>query len=139
MSYSSNNQINNNEQADLLAFETGTLQWVRSIAIFLVLSLALYHFTPLGRGLTILALLLNIFLFIVYFINYSIDRNKIIEKGYPVKITLDLLSFGMLVGLIILILALYGVFNDYNYDLFNELGIQDKKKRSLLRFGLIKR
>lgn len=90
-------------------FENLLLDWSRTVAIFFIVGIALYNFTPQGKYLSIGAFLISILVIVTMLIDYVYRRNILIKTGHDVRFALDVLAIGMLFGLVLVIIMVYWV------------------------------
>lgn len=84
-------------------FEDLLLDWMRTVTIFFIAGIALYHFTSLGKPYAIIAFILSIILVTTMIIDYILRRNELTSKGIEIKFTLDVMIAVMMIGLALII------------------------------------
>ena len=83
------------------------LDWIRTISIFLLVGISLYHFTPYGKYFSLVSLIITIFLISCWIFDYYItNKNEDIDHR-PI---MDLLIVGMLVALGLIVWITYTVY-----------------------------
>lgn len=100
---------NDDEEREMERFEDLLLDWMRTVTIFFIAGIALYHFTSLGKPYSIIAFLLSIVLVVTMIVDYILRRNELTAKGHKIKFTLDILVAVMMIGLALIILITYEV------------------------------
>ena len=98
-----NNNNNNNDTAELERFEDLLLDWMRTVTIFFIAGIALYHFTKFGKPYAVIAFFLTIILIVTMIVDYLTRRNEITAKGHQVKLPLDIMIGVMMVGVALII------------------------------------
>ena len=90
-------------------FENAVLDWIRTITVFFITSIALYNFTPHGKPFSIISLLITIILVTSLIVDYIIRRKEITSKGGSVRFSLDVLIATMMIALALIIWMLWVV------------------------------
>ena len=80
-------------------FENLLLDWIRTVAIFLVVGIALYHFTSYGKVFALTSFLITIVLVTTLIVDYILRRQEITSKGHEVRLALDILAASMMPAL----------------------------------------
>lgn len=103
------NTINtaNNVESDI--FENVVLDWIRTITVFFIASIALYSFTPHGKAFAIISLLITIILVTTLIVDYIVRRNEEVSRGHSVRFSLDVLIATMMLALALIIWMLWTV------------------------------
>ncbi len=97
-------------------FENLLLDWVRTVTIFFIAGLALYHFTIDGKPYAIIAFLITIIMVTTLIVDYLIRRNELTSKGHKVRLPLDILVVTMILGLVLILWVTFDViYLPYNY------------------------
>lgn len=97
-------------------FEDLLLDWMRTVTIFFIAGIALYHFTDLGKPYSIIAFLLTLVLVGTMIIDYILRRNELTAKGVDIKLTLDVLVAVMMIGFALIAWITYEVINEPYQD-----------------------
>lgn len=86
----------NNDETE--RFEDLLLDWMRTVTIFFIAGIALYHFTKFGKPYAIVAFSLSFILVITMIVDYILRRNELTAKGNVVRLPLDIMVAVMMVG-----------------------------------------
>lgn len=117
----SNNNKNNNFQ-ETERFEDLLLNWVRTVTIFFIAGIALYHFTSFGKSYTIISFLLSIVLMVTMIVDYILRRNELTSQGISVRLPLDIIVGVMMVGTALILMITWEVIIEpYNTSPFRNL------------------
>ena len=84
--------------ADEERFEDLLLNWVRTVTIFFIAGIALYHFTSFGKQYAIIAFVLSLILIVTMIVDYILRRNEHTSKGFTVRLPLDIIVAAMIIG-----------------------------------------
>ncbi len=95
--------------ADEERFEDLLLDWIRTVTIFFIAGLALYHFTIDGKPYAIIAFFLTIIMVATMIIDYILRRNELTSKGIHPRLVLDVMVAVMMVGLALIVWVTYDV------------------------------
>ena len=96
-------------------FENLLLDWVRTVTIFFIAGIALYHFTIDGKPYAIIAFLITIIMVTTLIVDYLIRRNELTSKGHEIRLPLDILVITMILGLVLILYVTFDViFLPYN-------------------------
>ena len=90
-------------------FEDLLLDWMRTVTIFFIAGIALYHFTDFGKPYAIIAFSLSFILVITMIVDYILRRKELTAKGIEIKFTLDVIVAVMMIGLALIIMVTYEV------------------------------
>ena len=88
---------------ELDKFENLLLDWMRTVAIFFIVAIALYHFTPYGKIFTILMFMISIIVMITMIVDYMYRREQL-EDESDVRLSLDVLVAAMLLALALVVI-----------------------------------
>ncbi len=100
---------NNDKNHELERFEDLLLDWIRTVIIFFIAGLALYHFTIDGRPYAIIAFLLTIIMVTTLIVDYIIRRKEITSKGHDIRLSIDILVVTMIIGLALILWVTYDI------------------------------
>jgi hypothetical protein len=84
-------------------FEDLLLSWIRTVTIFFIAGIALYHFTKFGKPYAIIAFLLSLVLIVTMVVDYIMRRNELTSKGYTVRLPLDIMVSVMIVTIALIL------------------------------------
>lgn len=84
-------------------FENLLLDWMRTVAIFFIVAIALYHFTPYGKIFTILMFLISILVMVTMIVDYMYRRNQLYQES-EVRLSLDILVMAMILALALVVI-----------------------------------
>jgi len=90
-------------------FEADFLDWVRTVTIFIVVGIAIFNFTPLGKIFSLISLFIALFLLVTLIFDYINERQKVIESGSSVKTSLDILFGAVVITFFFLVWIIYEV------------------------------
>lgn len=90
--------VNNNNKTETEKFEDLLLNWIRTVTIFFIAGIALYHFTDLGKPYSIIAFGLALILIVTMIVDYILRRNDLTKKGYEIRLPLDIMVAVMIVS-----------------------------------------
>ena len=93
---SKNNKNINTDETE--RFEDLLLDWMRTVTIFFIAGIALYHFTNFGKPYTIIAFSLSFILVVTMIVDYILRRNKLTAKGHDVRLALDIMIAVAIIG-----------------------------------------
>lgn len=118
-----NNNLNgNNSNTNEERFEDLLLNWVRTVTIFFIAGIALYHFTRFGKSYTIIAFLLSIVLMVTMIVDYILRRNELTSQGVNIRLPLDIIVAVMMVGTALVLMITWEVIIEpYNTSPFRDL------------------
>ena len=113
----SNRNNNNERNEELDRFEDVLLDWMRTVTIFFIAGIALYHFTIDGKPYAIVAFFLTIVMVTTLIVDYILRRNEITSKGHDVRLSLDILVVTMIIGLALILWVTYDIMTlPYKYN-----------------------
>ena len=82
--------------------EDNITDWISVIGIFLIVGVALFNFTDLGKTFSISAYIIALVLITILLADYLAERNRLKNKGFQIRPALDLLA-GAMVGVWVLV------------------------------------
>ena len=89
-------------------FETLLLDWIRTVSLFFIVGIALYHFTEYGKYLAFIAFLISGVMIMALIIDYIRTRKDLrSNQGIETRFSLDVLMASMIGGLALLIIIMY--------------------------------
>ena len=97
------------EDGHIDRFETLLLDWSRTVAIFFIVGIALYNFTPQGKYFAIMAFIISIIMIATMLVDYFQRRYILMKHGHSVRLALDILAMGMLLALALVIMMTYHI------------------------------
>ena len=97
------------DEAEMERFEDLLLDWMRTVTIFFIAGLALYHFTIDGKRYAIIAFTLTIFMVATMIIDYFLRRRELTNRDIPIKASLDIMVSIMIIGLALVAWVTYDV------------------------------
>lgn len=103
---------NNNSNDDDIVFENLMLAWIRTITIFLVAGIALYHFTHFGKPFALIFFLITIVLVTTLIVDYIFRRREIVRQGHDVRLALDIIAASMMIALATIIWMVWTVIDE---------------------------
>ncbi len=89
--------------------EIDTLTFLRTMGIFLVLSIALYSFTDFGKTFSLISLSIALVLTIAVVTNYFLERQRISQLGFAPRILIDILMYVMVFVIFFICWLIYAV------------------------------
>jgi len=101
--------MKSNKNDETERFEDLLLDWMRTVTIFFIAGIALYHFTKFGKPYSIIAFSLSFVLVITMIIDYILRRNELTAKGYKIRLPLDIMVSVMMVGAALILWILWEV------------------------------
>ena len=99
--------MSSNEEME--RFEDLLLDWMRTVTIFFIAGIALYHFTIDGKPYAIIAFLLTIVMVTTLIVDYILRRNELTSKGHEVRLPVDILVVTMIIGLVLILWVTYDI------------------------------
>lgn len=73
------------------------LSWIRTVSIFFIAGITLYHFTNFGKQYAIISFLLSVVLIVTMIVDYFIRRNELTSKGFQVRLPVDIMVSVMII------------------------------------------
>ena len=107
-----NNFTRNTQDKDEERFEDLLLDWVRTVTIFFIAGITLYHFTAYGKPYAVISFLLTIVLVTTMIVDYLFRRQEHIEKGYNIRLSLDIIVATMMIGLALIVWITFEVITE---------------------------
>ena len=89
--------------------EIDTLNFLRTMGIFLVLSVALYSFTDFGKTFSLISLSIALILTIAVVTNYFLERHRISQLGFAPRTLIDILMLVMTFVIFFICWLIYAV------------------------------
>ena len=97
---------------DIERFEDVLLDWMRTVTIFFIAGIALYHFTTLGKPYTLVAFFLSLILMITMIVDYISRRKELSNNGLNPRLALDIMVAVAVVGAGLIAWIIYEVMNE---------------------------
>ena len=116
-----------------LLLESDLLQLIRTQGIFLVLGLALFNFTKRGKWFSVIFLTISLILNIILLVNFYIDRQTALLKGFKIKTLLDVLAIIMVFVAIFNIWIIYETYHTESTWHLSEIALDIHKKIQLTK------
>ena len=101
--------ITNQNDGELERFEDLLLDWMRTVTIFFIAGIALYHFTKFGKPYAIIAFSLSFVLIITMIVDYILRRNELTAKGYDIRLPLDITVAVSMIGAALVLWILWEI------------------------------
>ena len=101
-----------NENLETERFEDLLLDWIRTVTVFFIAGIALYHFTNFGKQYSITAFSLSFILIITMIIDYILRRNDLTSKGHEVRLPLDIMVAVMMIGAVLVLWIIWEVIEE---------------------------
>jgi hypothetical protein len=101
---------NNIDETD--RFEDLLLSWIRTVTIFFIAGVALYHFTNFGKSYAIISFMLSLVLTVTMVVDYIVRRNELTSKGYTVRLPLDIMISVMIVTVALILWIIWEVITE---------------------------
>ena len=118
------------DQKDIERFEDLLLDWMRTVLIFFIAGIALYHFTDLGKSYTIISFGLSLVLVITMIVDYLLRRNELTSRGIDIRLPLDIMIVIMIIAAVLITWISWEVIVEPYYssnvpykDITNEINI----------------
>ena len=99
----------NDKNNETERFEDLLLNWMRTVTIFFIAGIALYHFTNFGKVYSIVAFSLSFVLVVTMIVDYILRRNEFTSKGNEVRLPLDIMISVMMIGAALILFVLWEV------------------------------
>jgi uncharacterized membrane protein YidH (DUF202 family) len=101
--------MSNENNEEIEKFEALLLDWMRTVTIFFIAGIALYHFTIDGKPYAVIAFLITILMVTTLIVDYILRRNEITSKGHEVRLPVDILVISMVLGLVLILWVTFDV------------------------------
>ncbi len=82
---------------------------MRTVTIFFIAGIALYHFTKFGKSYAIIAFSLSLVLVVTMIVDYILRRNELTAKGHDVRLALDIMIAVAIIGALLILLITWEV------------------------------
>ncbi len=97
---------------ELERFEDVLLDWMRTVTIFFIAGIALYHFTSLGKPYTLVSFFLSLILMITMIVDYINRRKELRDKGLNPRLALDIMVAVAVIGTGLIAWIIYEVMRE---------------------------
>ena len=91
------------DDIELEWFEKDLLDWMRTVAVFLIVGIAIYHFTVVGKWFALTFFLITAVVMTTLIVDYIQRRHILVSHGLQVRYTVDVLAVSNILTLGVLI------------------------------------